>query len=123
MEVEHTRCLVDGHFGLIKKWQWRNWDILINSLFKSVTGIRKYHHFRVSSDSPGIVDAREKLDSEEVQISIFKRGVTAEKVRSTSLPNVIPAAGLSRDRAEYLYTQVRPFVRPAYQDITCPPMS
>ena len=70
MEVGHSRCLVDG---LIKKmyrrldcdtmqhleetvrrssrnqlytWEWRNWDQFINSLFKAVTGIRKYHHFK-----------------------------------------------------------------------------
>ena len=152
MEVGHTRCLVDGHFGIIKKmyrrldcdtvshlvesvqrssknnvpqlytWQWRKWDVFINSLFRAVTGVRKYHHFKVSSDFPGIIHAREKLNSEVVQIPIFKRGITAEKVRRASIPAVIPAAGLSHDRAQYLYTQVRPFVRPSYQDITCPPI-
>ena len=87
MQVGHTRCLVDG---LIKKmyrrldcdtmqhleeavrrsdrnnvpqlytWKCKKWDQFINSLFKAVTGIRKYH-CKVSSDFPGIVQAREKL--------------------------------------------------------------
>ena len=152
MEVGHTRCLVDGHFGLIKKmyrrldcdtvqhleeavrrssknnipqlytWQWRDWDTFINSLFKAVTGIRKYHHFKVSSDFPGFVHARERLTSEVVHIPILKRGITTEKVRCVSLPRVIPPAGLSHDRAHYLYTQIRPFISPQYQDITCPPV-
>jgi len=70
MEVGH---LVDGHFGLIKKvyrhvdcdalveatsystknnipqpfaWQWRNWEALVDPLFKLIPNIRKYHHFR-----------------------------------------------------------------------------
>ena len=152
MEVGHTRCLVDGHFGLIKKmyrrldcdtmqhieeavrrsstnnipqlytWEWRNWDHFINSLFKAVTGIRKYHHFKVSSDFPGVVHAKENLTSDVVKIPIFKRGITAAKVCQASPPTVIPAAGLSQERARYLYTQVRPYVTPGFQDITCPPV-
>ena len=52
-------------------WQWRNWDVFINSLFKAIPGIRKYHHFKVSCDYPGIVFVREKFDSPETQISIL----------------------------------------------------
>jgi len=66
MEVGHTRCLVDGHFGLMKKsyrrmdcdtlqhleeatrrstannilqlfaWQWQNWETLVDPLFKPI---------------------------------------------------------------------------------------
>ena len=79
MEVGHTRCLVDGHFGLIKKiyrsmdcdivehladatrrstvnnkpqlfpWEWRKWDAFINSLFKAVPNVTKYIWSRISS--------------------------------------------------------------------------
>ncbi|KAJ8302403.1 hypothetical protein KUTeg_021390 [Tegillarca granosa] len=39
---------------------------------------------------------------------------------SEALPEVIYPAGLSRDRQQYLYSSVRPYVRSAYKDITCP---
>ena len=150
MEVGHTRCLVDGHFGLIKKiyrtmdcdtvqhladattrssgnnksqlfpWEWREWDTFINSLFKAIPNITKYHHFRLDSDSPGIVHAKERIDSTETHVSIFKRGVSVRKVRNAGLPRSLSPAGLSQERQQYLYTQIRPFVRPDFQDITCP---
>ena len=53
-------------------------------------------------------------------ISIFKRCVTAEKVCRARLPEVILRGGMSPDREKYLYTQVRPFVRPEFQNIPCP---
>jgi hypothetical protein len=150
MEVGHTRCLVDGHFGLIKKiyrtmdcdtvqhladattrssgnnkpqlfpWEWREWDTFINSLFKAIPNITKYHHFRLDSDSPGIVHAKERIDSTETHVSIFKRGVSVREVRNAGLPRSLSPAGLSQERQQYLYTQIRPFVRPDFQDITCP---
>ncbi|KAJ8319920.1 hypothetical protein KUTeg_001507 [Tegillarca granosa] len=38
-----------------------------------------------------------------------------------ALPEVIYSAGLYKDRQQYLFPSVRPYVRPAYKDITCPP--
>ena len=152
MEVGHTRCLVDGHFGLIKKsyrrmncdtlqhiveavcrstinnipqlfaWQWRNWETLVDPLFKPIPHIRKYHHFRFDASSPGKVYIKEYTNSTEREISIFKKGITAAKVQKAKLPTAILPAGLTRERQEYLYKEVRPYVRPEYQDITCPPL-
>ena len=152
MEVGHTRCLVDGHFGLIKKsyrrmdcdtlqhiveavrrstinnipqlfaWQWRNWETLVDPLFKPIPHIRKYHHFRFDASSPGKVYIKEHTNSTEREISIFKKGITAAKVQKAKLPTAILPAGLTRERQEYLYKEVRPYVRSEYQDITCPPL-
>ena len=74
-------------------WEWRKWDAFINSLFKAVPNITKYHHFRLDSDSPGIVHAKGSYDSAETHVSIFKRGVSAAKVRNAGLPEL-----LSQDR-------------------------
>jgi len=152
MEVGHTICLVDGHFGLIKKsyrrmdcdtlqnlveatcrstannipqlsaWQWQNWEALVNPLFKPIPHIQKYHHFRFDASSPGKVHFKEHANSAEKEISIFKKDVTAAKVRKAKLPNVTSPAGLSRERQEYLYKEVRLYVKPEYRDITCPPL-
>ena len=153
MEVGHTRCLVDGHFGLIKKsyrrmdcdalehlveatrrstvhnipqlftWQWRNWESLVDPLFKPIPQIRKYHHFRFDASNPGKVYIKEHTNSTEREISIFKKGITAAKVQKAKLPSAIFPAGLTRERQEYLYKEVRPYVKSEYQDITCPPLN
>ena len=80
MVVGHTRCAVDGGFGLAKKkfrasdtdtyeelvslvsasatpntsckaseWVWRDWDVFLQSHFKKIAGITKYHHFSFSA--------------------------------------------------------------------------
>ena len=152
MEVGHTRCLVDGHFGLIKKsyrhmdcdalehlveavhrstvnnipqlftWQWQNWETLVYPLLKPIPQIRKYHHFRFDASNPGKVYIKEHTTSPESEISIFKKGITAAKVQKAKLPSAIFPAGLTRERQEYLY-KVRPYVKLEYQDITCPPLN
>ena len=103
MRVGHTRCLVDGHFGLIKKiyrqsdtdtlaqmgevvqrsstnniaqlclWEWRDWDSFIKKLFKRIPSITKYQHFRFSAAEPGKVIVRQSCSSEEKAFSIFKK--------------------------------------------------
>ena len=103
MEVGHTRCLVDGHFGLIKKayrrmdcdalqhiveavhhstannipqlfaWQWRRWEALIDPLFKPIPHIRKYHHFRFDGSHPGFVYVKEHVNSTERKSPFLRR--------------------------------------------------
>ena len=83
MRVGHTRCIVDGNFGLIKQlyrqsdvdtvrqlasivgfssssnipqlypWEWREWDAWLEQFFTAVKGIRKIYHFRVTADMGG----------------------------------------------------------------------
>ena len=151
MRVGHTRCLVDGHFGLIKKiyrqcdtdtldqmvevvqrsstnnltqlctWEWRDWDYFFKKLFKRIPYITKCQHFRFAATKPGQVFVRSSCTSEEKVISIFKKKVTVAAIKRKGLPEVIPQAGLTADRKKYLYVEIRPFVTPEYQDITCPP--
>ena len=37
---------------------WHRWDELFSRYFKPVRGIGKYHHFRFSSEEPGVVFAK-----------------------------------------------------------------
>ena len=150
MRVGHTRCLVDGHFGLIKKiyrqcdtdtltqvaevverssrnnvpqlfdWKWREWDVFIPKYFKRIPLITKHQHFRFSISSPTTVFVRENWDSAEKPVSILKPGVSLAKVKRARMPAIIHPAGLTQERKKYLYEQIRPFVTPEYQDTTCP---
>lgn len=95
MRVGHTRCFVDGNFGLIKQtyrsadvdtveqlslivsrssrtntaqmfpWEWREWDKMLGGLFGAVKGIRKYQHFHIAPDSSGTIVAKVSCTSED----------------------------------------------------------
>ncbi|XP_060577599.1 uncharacterized protein LOC132734769 [Ruditapes philippinarum] len=149
----HTKCLVDGGFGHIKKlyrrtdcdsisqvasvvrksassnfpvlfrkedgcqnWTWYDWKTFLPRFFLPLRGIQRYHYFRVTKDA---VYVKERSTDVEQQVTILKRNAT---VPEDILPAVLLPGGLSRARQQYLYKNVRPFVRQVYRDVTCPPL-
>ena len=131
MRVGHTRCLVYGHFGLIKKiyrqcdtdtltqmaevvqrsstnnapqlfdWQWREWDSFFPIYFKRIPLITKYRHFRMSSSKSGSVFVRKSWNSEEPVVIILKQGETIAKVKGARLPRTLLPAGITEERKKY----------------------
>ena len=77
---------------------------------------RKYQYFRMAADRPGAVVVKTGSDTEEREIAMLKPRVQFP----VHMPDILPAAGLSKQRQTYLYKTVRPFVRPQFQDSTCP---
>ena len=99
MRVGHTRCMVDGNFGLIKKlyrrsdvdtvaqlsgivsrssstnipqlysWEWREWDAMLAKLFTPLKGIRKFQHFTFADNLGGSVIMKEACIGEEKTLS------------------------------------------------------
>ena len=61
--------------------------------------------------------AKESFDTAETP---FQRGASVEKVKNAGLPELISPGGLSRKRQQYLYSQIRPFVKPEFQGNTYP---
>ena len=85
MVVGHTRCSVDGGFGIAKQkyrlgdidtmeqlseaikkssstnttacknWEWRNWDSYLQTHFKRLSGISSYQHFTLTKNRAGEV--------------------------------------------------------------------
>lgn len=146
--VGHTKCQIDGGFGHIKTeyhrrdvqkmedlvdcvnahaynkpvtegWAWYRWNDHFRQFFREFRGVTRYNHFRFSSDSPGWVFYRDRLEDQEQSFNLVKRGVSAHRVPA-ALPTPVPSAGLSTYRAEFLYEVVRSHVVPDYQDILCP---
>lgn len=144
MIVGHTRCSVDGGFGLAKKkfrgsdcdtpqhvrdliessstqnksclfqWEWRDWDSFLSKKFRRIAGITKFHHFHFSSEFPGQVKMKELLDGPETTVTLSK--VAVDAVVSSDLPEVLPPAGLTENRRQYLLDSVLGFCRPEHQD-------
>ena len=104
MNVGHTRCSVDGMFGLLKKgyrrsecdtyehlvdtvnssskgnvtepycYKWREWYLHLQAFFKPIPHVTHYHHFLFSKEHPGYVFVRKTAESDETKVKIPKRG-------------------------------------------------
>ena len=85
--------------------------------FKKVTGIKKLHHLRFTSASPGCAFVKERAGSEEVKQCFFKKDAENWEPEPDQLPPVLPPAGLSLQRQWYLHDK---FCPDNVKDITCP---
>ena len=148
MRVGHTRCFVDAGFGLLKQkyrkadtdtvqqlvdvvdssasineaetycWEWHSWDSYFKDFFKPVKNITAYQRFVFRSSHPGKVELSE---SDELPMKTFDlRTGSTSALSETALPPVIQPAGMSHERALYLFKNIRQFCHPENRDITCP---
>ncbi|RMX59711.1 hypothetical protein pdam_00025330 [Pocillopora damicornis] len=72
-----------------------NWSSFLEWFFKRVPNIKKYHHFWFSKDEPD-------------------RAVIPP---ASQLPAKLNPAGLSQERKEYLFREIRPFCKPGTEDL------
>lgn len=140
MRVGHTRCSVDGYFGLLKmkyrstevdsmadvdnvintscsansavrhSWPWCDWKTFIGNLFKPVKGIAGFQHFRFDPDKLGTVVLQTSCSSETTELELLRPGITIDNVRAAGLPAILSASGLSVKRLAYLEKNVEPFL-------------
>ena len=90
------------------------WD----SIFKNSPKIKKFHHFRFSKDEPGVVYCREFLSSPEQAFFSLRNGVAIPP--GSVLPQKINPEGLSEERRNYLYREIRQFCKPGTEDLVAP---
>ena len=139
MRVGHTRCAVDGYFGLIKQlwrksendtledvkvavnssagpnkavmfnWPWYEWDTYLAQYFKPLKGITRFQHFAVSKDSPGQVTCKASPSSPATVVKIARDGIDLP-TSSEDLPPLLNPPGLSQSRQEYLENNVSQYV-------------
>ena len=95
-----------------------NWQDYFSSFFTKVKGIKKLHHLRFSSSSPGLIFVKEKAGSAEVQINLLK--VKDWSPNADELLPILPPPGLSLQRQWYLYSKIREFCSDYLKDATCP---
>ena len=149
MVAGHTRCLVDGCFGMVKRKyrrsdcdtiselaqvvnesakcnkaqlvrnqttrdmavKWYSWDTHLGQFFKPLKGISKFHHFEFSKKKPGYVLAREHADGEKVDICLVKNVPDLAAFTKDALPPILVPPGITAERKNYLWTQVREYCR------------
>ena len=94
------------------------WSSFLEQFFKRVTNIKNYHHFRFSKDEPGIVYFKESSSSQEQSMMLLKNhGILPPAAR---LPAKLNPAGLSQERQQYLYREIRQFCKPGTEHLVAP---
>ncbi len=87
-------------------------------VFVKLKGIKKLHHIRFQSDSPGFVFVKEFSNSDENEVCLIKKG--SQSLLPGTQPPQLTATGLSLQRQWYLYNKIREFCPEDMQDTTCP---
>lgn len=105
--------------GDTSTWKYYNWKEFLEQFFTSLPGISKYLSFRFCADHAGFVFVKENSDAMEKRIKIIKPSGLQQI--PGKFPTELTPPGLSRERTQYLFKKVRPFVRPRCQDQLCPP--
>lgn len=140
MNVGHTRCSVDGMFGILKKgyrrskcdayeevvgmvngtsrsnvaepycFVWREWDSFLQAVFKPIPHVTNYHHFYFTAKHPAYVFVRRTATSDATKIKIVKRG---KSVAKECPPRVLQ---LSSMRKQYLLANIAQHCREEFRN-------
>ena len=102
------------------------YDIIsgLETYFKKLPGLQKFQHFHFTSTNPGMIKAQEVANGPFQEFKLLKASKseplkTIEKIKALSFP-VLKPLPMELKRREYLYRNIRPFVRDEFKDITCP---
>ena len=89
-----------------------DWQQHFTTFCSKVKGIKKLHHLRFESASPGCIFVKERAGSSEIKLCILKDmnwQPTAEE-----LPPIITPSGLPLQRQWYLYNKICPVLSERY---------
>ena len=95
-----------------------DWTSFLEPYFKRIPNIKKYHHFRFSKDSPGMIFCKELVTSPEQPFMLLKDQVNVPPP-SVLPPTMIPD-GLSQERKNYLLGEIHQFCKPGTEDLVAP---
>jgi hypothetical protein len=101
-------------------------DILssLEIYFRKLPGMQKFQHFLFTSAKPGVVKAQEFANGPFQEFKLLKIGKSEvskviKKIKALSFTVLVPSP-MELKRQEYLYHNIRPFVRDEFKDTTCP---
>src|SRR5947208_17115433 len=91
------------------------------NISKKLPSIQKYQHFLFEASNFGVVKAQEIANGPFAEFNLLKtkKADIFEEIRALSILVLTPPP-LDYKRQEYLYNNIRPFVKDEYKDVTCP---
>ena len=100
---------------------YRDWPHWLQKYFKKLPNLTKYHHFSVDKTEPGIVIVKQTIDGSETRHDILKKPFPYGPKKIPRYPRKIKPSGISRERAWYLYNNIREHIpNEEDKDLTCP---
>ena len=132
--VDHIADVVKGssiaRLNKARRYNGRDgfqyFDIIsgLETYFKKLPGLQKFQHFLFTSANPGIVKAQGIANGPFQEFKLLKIGksevsTVIGKIKALSFPELVPPP-MELKRQEYLYRNIRPFVRDEFKDTTCP---
>ena len=89
--------------------------------FKKLPSVQKYQHFFFEATNLGVVKVQKVANGPFTEFNLLKtkKADIFEEIRALSILVLTPPP-LDYKRQEYLYQNIRPFVKDEYKDITCP---
>jgi hypothetical protein len=117
--LNKAQCYEDG-----KGFQYLDLSSVLGTFFKKLNGLQKYQHFVFEAANPGIVKAQMVANGPFVEFNLVKTKRTdisqvIKEIKAVSILVLTPPP-LDYKRQEYLYHNIRPFIRDEFKDITCP---
>ena len=117
--LNKAQCYEDG-----KGFQYLDLNSVLGIFFKKLSGLQKYQHFLFNAANPGIVKVQMDANGIYTEFNLLKARKTnvskiTKEIKSLSILILNPPP-LDYKRQEYLYQNIRPFVRDKFKDITCP---
>lgn len=94
-----------------------DWAAFLSEYFTKLPNIKKYHHFHFSMDEPGKVYFKEHRFSQERSLMLLKDPTVMPPL---VLPCKLRPEGLSQERKQYLYREIRPFCKYGTEDLVAP---
>ena len=95
-----------------------DWSTFLGQYFKKITNITNFYHFRFTEDEPGVVYCKESVSSPEQRFVLLKNCAVIPPV--AVLPVEIKPEGLSQERKNYLYREIRQFCRQGTENLVAP---
>jgi len=117
--LNKAECYQNG-----KNFQYLDFKSVLQNFFKKLNGLQKYQHFLFEAANPGIVKVQMVANSAYAEFNLLKAKKASiskiiNKIKDLSISALTPSP-LAYKRQEYLYQNIRPFVRDEFKDITCP---
>ena len=126
---EYARMVDSSSTTGVNKWQlvgthdgWEivpvyDWATFLSQYFAKLANIKKYHHFRFSMEEPGKIYFKEFRSSPECSQMLLKDPAVMPPL---VLPGKLYPEGLSAERKQYLYWEIRPFCKYGTEDLLAP---
>ena len=94
-----------------------NWSAMFTGRLKKLKGIKKYHHFSITSTTPRSVCVKIESDSDEEHIALLTDHTWAPSQHN--LPAVVVPSGLSIERQWYLHNHIAEYCPEEVRDVVC----